>query len=444
MPKVMDNTMMNKWVLLVVLLTSSSCCASSSDYSAFLLELTNDTYNYLLAADMGSGLPENWYNYSEWGSYCSPEETGFYMLSHIGAAEICLISNNTAEQRIDKTLVTLKGLPKDQGLFYRYYYTKTLIPTDSTNVPSIGNAMLAASLITVERWADESGFKGISDNCSEILDMMDLSIFYNNSSNRFYHDLTLEEEWDYYSSDGRIVPFVAYVLGDINETDFRNSLVCLEQPELYYNISTSNTTTHSTDPQDILVKKTSWDGSMFTYIVPALFIKEHSTTYQDETVNPAVLAQMIYANRSDFRINGRIVWGISDAYNTDETYDKCSEYCGAPPTAAALYNNPYQVCPGLITPHASSLALISDYSEKAAENLLVLSQQPDLYDDVYGFKDSFNVYTGVVTNRIVTLDQEWIFLSLMNSFNGTIWRYFYQNPDVVAAHNIMYPNASNS
>ena len=442
MSKVMDNTMMNKWVLLVVLLTSSSCCASPSDHSAFLLELTNDTYNYLLAADMGSGLPENWYTYSEWGSYCSPEEAGLYMLSHIGAAEIGLISSDTAKQRIEKTLGTLEGLPKDQGLFYRYYYTKTLIQTDSTNVPSIGNAMLAASLITIERWADESGFKEISDNSSEILDLMDLSIFYNNSSNRFYHDLTLKKEWDYYSSDGRIVPFVAYVLGDINEMDFRKGLVSLEQPDLHYNISTSNTTTHSTDPQDILVKKTSWDGSMFTYIAPALFIREHSTTYQDETINPAVLAQMIYANRSDFRINGVTVWVISDAYNTDNSY--CWEYCGAPPTAAALYNNPYQVCPGLITPHASALALISDYSENAAENLLILSQQPDLYDDVYGFKDSFNVYTGVVTNRIVTLDQEWIFLSLMNSFNGTIWRYFYQNPEVVAAHNIMYPNASNS
>jgi hypothetical protein len=432
----------NKWILSVVLLTSSSCCASPSDYSVFLLELTNDTYNYLLAADMGSGLPENWYNYSEWGSYCSPEEAGFYMLSHIGAAEIGLISNNTTEQRIEKTLGTLKGLPKDQGFYYRYYYTESLAPTDTTNVPSIGNAMLAASLMTVGKWADENDFKGVSENCSDILDAMDFSSFYNRSSNLFYHDLALQKEWDYYSSDGRLVPFVAYALGDINEADFRNSLVNLTQPNLYYNVSTDNTTSISSNPGDVLVKKTSWDGAMFTYIVPALFIREHQTPYQDETINPAVLAQMVYANRSDFRINGRVVWGISDAYNTDENY--CCEYCGAPPTAAALppYNNTYQVCPGLITPHASALALISNYSDNAADNLLMLSQQPKLYDDVYGFKDSFNVHTGIVTNRIVTLDQEWIFLSLTDNLNGTIWRYFYQNPGVVAAHNIMYPTSA--
>lgn len=430
--------------LLVVFLILPTCCASAYDHSAFLLELSNDTYNYLLAADMGSGLPENWYDYSEWGSYCSPEEAGFYMLSHIGAVEIGLISNDTAKQRIEKTLGTLKGLPKDQGLFYRYYYTKPLTPTDSNDVPSIGNAMLAASLMTIEAWADENNFKGLSEECSEILDMMSLSIFLNSSSNRFYHDLTFQEEWNYYSSDGRLVPFVAFAIGDINEADFRSGLVNLKQLDLYYNVSTDNTTSTSSNPDDILVKKTSWDGSMFTYIVPALFINEYQTNYQDETIDPAVLAQMVYANRSDFRINGRTVWGISDAYDTDENY--CSEYCGAPPTAAACppLNNTYQVCPGLITPHASALALISVYSDNAAENLFVLSQQPNLYDDVYGFKDSFNVHTGVVTNRIVTLDQEWIFLSLMDSFNGTLWRYFYQNPEVVAAHNIMYSAAPNN
>jgi len=429
----------------MIILVVPSCYASDYGHSAFLLKLSNDTYNYLLDADKGNGLPENWYDYFGWGDYCSPEEAGFYMLSHVGAAEDGLISNNTAKRRIEETLNTLRDLPQNQSFYYRYYNTKSLVPTNDTELPSIGNAMLAASLMTVEMWADENNFNGISDNCSEIVEMMDFAIFYNSSSNLFYHDLSKSNSWDYYSSDGRLLSFVAYAVGDITESEFRNNLRNFIQPSLYYNATNDTTKESASGPNDILVSKTSWDGSMFTYIVPALFIKEHETSYQDESINPAVYAQMVYANRSCFRLNGKTVWGISDAYEADGDY--CSEYCGAPPTAAHKLdkdNNPYQVCPGLVTPHASALALVSDYSNNATENLITLSQQTGLYDSAYGFKDSINVNTGIVTNRVVTLDQEWIFLALMNKSNGTLWKYFYQKPGVIAAHDVMYPTVSQS
>ena len=296
--------------------------------------------------------------------------------------------------------------------------------------------MLAASLMTIRKWADENNFTELSKNCSIIVNKINLSVFYNKSSNLFYHDLDKMGKWDYYSNEGRLVSFIAYALGNINESEFKKNLMSLNQFNLYYDVST-NLTNKTGTRKDVLVNKASWDGSMFTYLAPALFINETRTNYQDATINPAVYAQIVYANHSGYRANGTTVWGISDAYNEKGRY--CEDYCGAPPTAANLSNNSYEDCPGLIAPYASAMALLSSYSTNATENLIVLSRIPNLYSNTYGFKDTFNVNTGNVADRFVALDQEWIILALMNKLNGTIWRYFYQNPEVVKAHNVMYP-----
>jgi hypothetical protein len=583
----------------------------SYNKNAFLKELANDTYSFLnmIESRNGKGLPDNWYNFdtSSSGAYTSPEETGFYMLSHVGAYDMGLTSLNTAKARIQKSLDALKLMPtytvnkntiwslgdnegppiydarafdefdqsapfnvnfniskdavsyfpkemndwqtnniyitfklnatqvqndqylfldtiyathKDpgyadqmyfdmnvqikkpsssyvnlgtykfgsgnssypeeryikipkenlgagyntiylnnaagmysrrwlvwdslslsevdnKGLYYRYYNTNSLSPTDM-NVPSIGNAMLAASLITIKEWANEKGLAQIETDSLAILDKINLSIFYDKTNKQFYHDLTKLGHWDYYSDEGRILSLTANALGAISDTDLSNNMNNVAKPNLYYDLSTGGTVSSRTAPEDIFVEKASWDGSMFTYIVPALFIQEKLTSYQTNTINPAVLAQIKYSQKSNYKINNRVVWGISDAYNASGLF-YCSEFQGAPPTSAKIAGNPYESCKGLITPHASALALLSNNSDEAIDNLYNERNFKNLYHDSYGFRDSFNALDSNVFNEMVTLDQEWIFLSLMDHMNGTIWKYFYSDPRVNFSHNVIYP-----
>lgn len=225
------------------------------------------------------------------------------MLSHIGAWGMNIIDLNTAKTVVENALASLKNLEKNNGLFYRYYYTHKDGIVDR-EIPSIGNAMLALSLIAFKQWALENNFAGI------------------------------------------------------------NSL------------------------------------------------------------NPSVYAQIIYATRQNYNINGTVVWGISDCY--DETQEYCWEYRGSPPTNANYrYGNNYECqlngsnecktdscTPGFITPHASALAILSKYSTEATENLMNLKNYSNLYHDSYGFKDSLNVKKDKTANIILTLDQQWINLSL--------------------------------
>ena len=327
---------------------------------------------------------------------------------------------------------------EDLGLFYRFYNTNSLVPTD-TNVPSIGNAMLAASLITINNWATSKGYYGLANSTSYIVDKINLSFFWNDSSKLFYHDLRKLGYWDFYSDEGRLLSFVAYALGAIKEEQFRDNLNTLNQTRLCYDNVTASTSACAFDYNQIIVNKTSWDGSMFTYLVPSLFIQEHLTNYKTLTSNPAVHSQISYAQRQEYKLDGKNVWGISDSFNSWGFY--CSEFQGAPPTKAAMYGNSYEVCPGLITPHASALALITDYSQEAIDNLQILKGYDGLYNETYGFKDSaYAAYgsAGQVADRILTLDQEWIFLSLMNYLNETVWKYFYKEDGVKKAHFLMY------
>ena len=118
---------------------------------------------------------------------------------------------------------------------------------------------------------------------------------------------------------------------------------------------------------------------------------------------------------------------------------------GALPTA-----NPStpETRPGLVTPHASALALISPLAAEAITNLQTLKDTfPNSYDstDGFGFYDSIMLKRddpqhGVASERFSALAQEWLFLAIANAKTRFIHSYFYRNVAVQQAHEEMYPN----
>jgi hypothetical protein len=398
----------------------------------FLEKIARDTYRYLVDADTGEGIPSNWIDADgNRGDYAAPEEIAFHTLAHVGAYEMGIIGPRAAYMRVRRGLQSLNQLEKNsEGLYYRYYQASTGA-VDAWDVPSIGNAMVVAAMMVVAEWADDHHFHALQDRAEEIIDGVDLRNFYHSAAQLFYHNYSGGSHWDYYSDEGRLLSFIARARGDITKNEFRRNLHYLEQAPYYFSLGTGETVAHPNSPYDIRVDKASWDGSLFTYVVPALFIQERVTAYQSETINPAIAAQQFYAAKEGFPF-----WGFSDAYNPAGNY--CWEYQGAPPYAADYLYNHLVSCYGVVTPHATALALLSDHDEDAYAMLSGLSLVPGLYDDQHGFYDSLDMTTGEVSNKMVTLDQEWIFLSLMNYLDNTLWRYFYRAAGVCKTHTEMY------
>jgi hypothetical protein len=118
----------------------------------------------------------------------------------------------------------------------------------------------------------------------------------------------------------------------------------------------------------------------------------------------------------------------SDEGNTlvDSGFAGCPGREPQPPPPPSAYTG------GVVTPHAAFLAL--RYAPEAAlANLAKLAHDfPGLYTK-WGFRDSVNVATGVVSGSYLSLDQGMIMAALGNALGGDVLRKAFAGPDVQRA-----------
>jgi hypothetical protein len=416
----------------------------STQEDVFVDQLAEDTWAYLhsdWATD--NHLPWSWRSESmTGGDYANVTEIGFYALSWIAAYSLQRPWSPdwaTTESEVTFILDRLRAWQTgsqayqphgpnayNNSVFYQWYWISWSPPVVSGNsgdhlVPSVDNAWLAASLITIREYAEANNHATLAEKANSILNDMDFTLWYHYDTHRFswggVENPQGGTQADFFSNENRIINFVARALGQLSVGEFRSSLEALNKPFGTYN--------------GITVERTAWDGSYFTYAGPALFIREMETTYGRNTILPATRAQIGYAQDQSYA-----AWGLSDSFDTG-----AGGYVqqGAPPVA--MPGSP-ETRPGLVSPHAGALALITPLSPQAVENLQAMASSFDCYDPTYGFRDSVMAKPGAgygsCSDRFSALAQEWIFLSIVNDQNGFIWKYFYRDEGVVAAHKEMF------
>lgn len=315
------------------------------------------------------------------------------------------------------------------SVFYQWHWIAWNPPVVGANVgdnqlvSSVDNAWLAAGLITIQEYAQAHGHTATAQKAAAILADMDFTLWYHPDSQRFSWGAVQDPQGgalaDYYSNENRIINFVARALGHLSADEFRLSLEALESPSGTYD--------------GIVVERMAWDGSYFTYAAPALFIREPNTAYGDSTLLPATQAQIAYAGDQ-----GYAAWGLSDCYDVG---DGGYVQQGAPPVPAGAVA---ETRPGLVTPHAAGLALITPLAGEAIANLQTISNTfACAYEDTWGFRDAVMANPSdpayeQCSARFSALAQEWLFLGLVNHESSFIWRYFYRHPGVLQAHLEMY------
>jgi RHS repeat-associated protein len=406
----------------------------------FLDELARLTYASLSAErSTDNALPWSWWSESlAGGDYCNPAEIGFYLLSHLCAYDYRADWSPTWEQAARALSATLDQLAVWQAsetdtyqhaLFYRGYW---LNPTPRVGagdynheVPSVDNAWLAASLLTLQGFCDThphlADAAALSAQCAAILAPMDFMAWYDPATHRFNWGGPNDPKggtWaDIYSNENRIINLVARCLARLNGStgfaaaEFAASLAALQQTPGEYD--------------GITVGRVAYDGSLFTYLLPAQFVREMETSYGADTIAAAVAAQVRYATNHD-----RVAFGVSDGFGPgDQGYLER----GAPPRASGDPNNDPD--DGLIVPGALGLALVSSHANRAIDVLAYLQEAfPGCFSADHGFRASVNVLSGQASNRFTALDQGMLLLALANQANGTIWRSFYASPAVAAVH----------
>jgi len=417
----------------------------------FLDQLAEDTWIYLSSNWATTNhLPWSWRSETiSGGDYANTAEIGLLALSWLAAydmqtswsptwgeteAEISFILNQLRAWQTGSQESQPHGANAyNNSVFYQWYWISWNPPVVGNDsgfnrlVPSIDNAWLAASLITIREYAETHKSVTLTKKADEILSDLDFTLWYDENSHQFYWGAVENPQGgtlaDYYSNENRIVNFVARSLGHVSKEDFLLSLNALEQYPASYD--------------GITVEKVAWDGSYFTYVTPALFIQEIDTPYGTNTILSATQAQIAYAQDQGYE-----AWGLSDCFDTGS-----GGYIqqGSPPTG--MFGTP-EIEPGLVTAHASALALNTPLAPEAITNLqIILETFPCAYHSDYGFNDSVvtkpsSPEYGQCSERFSALAQEWIFLSIANYKTGFVRKYFYQDSGVQRAHLEMFGQTS--
>lgn len=184
---------------------------NSSDPAAelFLDQLAERTWAYI-SSDWATNnhLPWSWRSaQSTAGDYANSAEMGFYLLSWIAAYDLRRPWSPTwaeasaeAGAVLDQLRAWQTGTQTSQpygpnayqnSVFYQWYWISEMPPVVGANtglnqlVPSIDNAWLAASLVTVRAYAEANGHPSLAVKANAILTDMDFSLWYHADSHRF-------------------------------------------------------------------------------------------------------------------------------------------------------------------------------------------------------------------------------------------------------------------
>ncbi len=224
--------------------------------------------------------------------------------------------------------------------------------------------------------------------------------------------------YDLLASESRTATFLAVARGEAPE-------------ECWFRLGRSHTLCEG---ETVLV---SWTGTMFEYLMPAIWMKSHPNTLLDRAVSSAVRAQQRYAT------SRRIPWGISEAGYSKTDAEGNYQYAafGVPGLALNVAREGSLV----VSPYSTCLALLVDPAT-AVENLELLAKKKWL--SRYGFYESAD-YLGsagrLFLPRKYKLVRSWMahhqgmsLAAICNVlYDGAFQRWFHAEPLVQASDLIL-------
>jgi hypothetical protein len=222
-----------------------------------------------------------------------------------------------------------------------------LIPHCRTRLENAG-ARLQALIAKFEHLSKEMDFSLLADKGRNLL-----SIGYDAAAGELNQSC-----YDLLASEARTATFVAVAKNDVAQ-------------EAWFRLGRQHT---ACEGETTLV---SWTGTMFEYLMPAIWMKSHPNTLLDRATRSAVRAQQKYGSAHN------VPWGISEAAysKTDEQGNYQYAAFGVP----GLALNVARAGSLVVSPYSSCLALLMDPAA-AIQNLEQMAGKEWLSD--YGFYES--------------------------------------------------------
>ncbi len=412
------------------------------------------------------------------GGYTSPTNIGAYLWSTTAARDIGLISKREARTRMAQTLESVAQLEKHEpsGMFYNWYDPATLeklrtFPSSGDPIKpflsSVDNGWLATGLLLTAR-----AVPSLADEANAIRRDMNFACYYNPEVNQIRGGFWDEDPSDAaavkgaycggpevwytghhygaFNTEPRMASYLGIADGQIPQKHyfgtfrtFPNDDNCdygwtERRPVGEWREYLGQRVFEGALPYRDLNVVPTWGGSMFEALMVPLFVPEEKWGPRSWGVNHPLYVQGQIEHGMDEAGYG--YWGFSPSnnpaggyreygvdmlgldgpgYTSDqERTDWEQPYEGCRPGEPA----PTQYGDGVVTPHASFLAL--RYAPDAAlANLAKMRENFDAYGPG-GFFDAIAVRSGQVSKRYLSLDQGMIMAALGNELAGDSMRRY--------------------
>lgn len=422
-----------------------------------LLGYARDTWaGFVAMTDEDTGLPADSLRSDGTRSVqTSTTNIGAYLWSTVVAERLGIIGHAEAAARVEQTIATLEAMEVHEasGQYYNWYdHTTgaklTVWPESGAAMTpilsSVDNGWLAAALQVVSNTVPE-----VSSRARAIYQSMDFGFYYRPAVNRIaFHVAPATGDspccYDTIVSESRIASYIGIAKGELPAKEyfgawrtfpaFADSCDWDWQETRPIGVNRTylgvNVFEGAYEYENFRVVP-GWGGSMFEALMPSLFVPEEKWGPESWKVNhPLTVAAQIHHGMVEAEYG---YWGFSPANipeggyreygvdaigmnpegyssNADRTYvNRGFEGCrpAVPDPAPSAYTN------GVVTPHAAFLAL-PWAPGPALANLAAIKSDFASYDR-WGFRDSINVDSGVVSNFYLSLDQGIVMAAIGNA-----------------------------
>jgi hypothetical protein len=392
----------------------------------------------------------------------STTNIGAYMWSTVVAERLGIIGHAEAARRVAQTISTLETMERHEGSgqYYNWYDHRTgaklTVWPESGDamtpiLSSVDNGWLAAALQVVSNTVPE-----VAARAHAIYQSMDFGFYYRPEVNRIAFHVAPDTGaspccYDTIVSESRIASYIGIAKGELPAKEYFGAWrtfpafpdscdwdwqetrpVGVNRTYLGVNVF------EGAYQYENFKVVPGWGGSMFEALMPSLFVPEEKWGPESWKVNhPLTVAAQIHHGMVEAEYG---YWGFSPAnipeggyreYGVDAigmdpagytsnaqrtTVDRGFEGCrpAVPDPAPSAYTN------GVVTPHAAFLALPWAPGPTLA-NLAAIKSDFASYDR-WGFRDSINVDSGVVSNFYLSLDQGIVMAAIGNALADDMLR----------------------
>jgi cyclic beta-1,2-glucan synthetase len=270
--------------------------------------------------------------------------------------------------------------------------------------------------------AMEQELRRLAAEAAAFVHQMDFRFLYNRRKKLLAIGYSIPERrvnpscYDLLASEARTACFIAIAKGDIPQ-------------ESWFHLGRTQTVYHR---RRVLL---SWTGTMFEYLMPALWMRTYPGTMIDQSMRSAVECQQIYAR------SRRIPWGISESGHCQTDAAGCYQYqaFGLPSLALKRLDSGQVV----VAPYASFLALAT-HPYDAIRNLRRIREggstgRYGFYEALEFSQVSFGKPRPTIVKSWMAHHQAMILMSITNLLLRSRFQdFFHAEPQVIATELLLH------